>query len=152
MLPSLPSGLATTKALGFTQVETAGTYGHTAKEFRSLADLNGLKIVGSHIDYKRMQTDLPGVIAELKALGASYACVAWIPHDGDFTVEMAKEAAANFNPDCATAGRITIAQVEHLVEPGEIDPASVHTPGVFVQRVVHVPNPTKLIEKETVRQ
>ncbi|MFY2860167.1 CoA transferase subunit A [Mycobacterium sp. THU-M104] len=62
-----------------------------------------------------------------------------------------RESAANFNADCAVAGRITIAQVEHLVEPGEIDPAAVHTPGVFVQRVVHVPDPVKLIEKETVR-
>jgi 3-oxoacid CoA-transferase subunit A len=62
-----------------------------------------------------------------------------------------RETAANFNPECAGAGRITIAEVEHLVEPGEIDPATVHTPGVFVQRVVHVPNPTKRIEKETVR-
>jgi 3-oxoacid CoA-transferase subunit A len=60
-------------------------------------------------------------------------------------------AAANFNPDCAVAGRITIAQVEHLVEPGEIDPAQVHTPGIYVHRVVHVPNPVKPIEKETVR-
>lgn len=60
-------------------------------------------------------------------------------------------AAANFNPDCAAAGRITIAQVEHLVEPGEIDPAQVHTPGIYVHRVVHVPNPVKPIEKETVR-
>ena len=58
-------------------------------------------------------------------------------------------AAANFNPDCAQAGRITIAEVEHLVEPGEIDPAAVHTPGIFVQRIVHVPNPgsRKPIEK-----
>ncbi len=63
-----------------------------------------------------------------------------------------REAAGNFNADCAGAGGITIAEVEHLVEPGEIDPAAVHTPGVFVQRVVHVPNPAKLIEKETVRQ
>jgi len=62
-----------------------------------------------------------------------------------------RESAANFNPECAGAGRITIAEVEHLVEPGEIDPATVHTPGVFVQRVVHVPNPQKRIEKETVR-
>ena len=42
----------------------------------------------------------------------------------------------NFNPLVATAGRITIAEVEHLVEPGEIDPQTIHTPGVFVQRVV----------------
>src|ERR1700755_388364 len=60
-------------------------------------------------------------------------------------------AAANFNPDCAVAGRITIAQVEHLVEPGEIDPAQVRTPGIYVHRVVHVPTPVKQIEKETVR-
>jgi 3-oxoacid CoA-transferase subunit A len=63
-----------------------------------------------------------------------------------------REAAANFNPDCAAAGRVTIAQVEHLVEPGEIAPAQVHTPGIHVQRVVHVPNPPKRIERETVRQ
>jgi 3-oxoacid CoA-transferase subunit A len=63
-----------------------------------------------------------------------------------------REAAANFNPDCAAAGRTTIAEVEHLVEPGEIDPAQVHTPGVHVHRVVHVPNPIKRIERETVRQ
>ncbi|OBJ72336.1 CoA transferase subunit A [Mycobacterium sp. 1274756.6] len=62
-----------------------------------------------------------------------------------------RAAAANFNPDCATAGRITIAEVEHLVEPGEIDPAQVHTPGIFVHRVVHVPDPVKRIERETVR-
>ncbi|NDJ90789.1 CoA transferase subunit A [Mycolicibacter kumamotonensis] len=63
-----------------------------------------------------------------------------------------RAAAANFNPDCAAAGRITIAEVEHLVEPGEIDPAQVHTPGVHVHRVVHIPNPIKRIERETVRQ
>ena len=46
------------------------------------------------------------------------------------------KSTRNFNPLVATAGRITIAEVEHLVEPGEIDPQTVHTPGVFVQRVV----------------
>jgi sugar phosphate isomerase/epimerase len=97
LVPNLPSGLAQTKALGFTQVETAGTYGHTAKEFRTLADANGLKIVGAHIDYKRMQTEMAGVVSEVKTLGASYVCVAWIPHEGEFTVAMAKDAAANFN-------------------------------------------------------
>jgi sugar phosphate isomerase/epimerase len=97
LLPNLPAGLAETKALGFSIVETAGTYGHTAKEFRALADKNGLTIVGCHIDYKRMQTDLPGVIEEVKTLGASYVIVAWVPHDGPFTVDMARAAAANFN-------------------------------------------------------
>jgi 3-oxoacid CoA-transferase subunit A len=48
-------------------------------------------------------------------------------------------------------GRITIAEVEELVEPGELDPAQVHTPGIFVQRVVHVPDVEKRVEKRTVR-
>jgi len=61
-------------------------------------------------------------------------------------------AARNFNPLCAMAGRITIAEVEELVEPGELDPELVHTPGVFVQRVVEVGESGKLIEKRTVRQ
>ena len=47
-----------------------------------------------------------------------------------------RQSARNFNPLAAMCGRTTIAEVEHLVEPGEIDPAEVHTPGVFVQRVV----------------
>jgi sugar phosphate isomerase/epimerase len=94
---SLPAGMAQVKELGFTWVESAGTYGHSPKDLRSLADKNGLKIVGSHIPYERMQTDLPGVIAEVKILGASYVVVAWVPHKTDFDVEQARVAAANFN-------------------------------------------------------
>jgi len=62
-----------------------------------------------------------------------------------------EKSAQNFNPLCAAAGAITIAEVEELLEPGEIDPMHVHTPGIFVQRVVHVPNPEKRIEKRTIR-
>ena len=61
------------------------------------------------------------------------------------------KSARNFNPLCAMSGRITIAEVEQLVEPGEIDPENVDTPGVFVQRVVEVGVEGKLIEKRTVR-
>ncbi|HVV29963.1 MAG TPA: CoA transferase subunit A [Mycobacteriales bacterium] len=61
-----------------------------------------------------------------------------------------RQSARNFNPLCAAAGRVTIAQVEHLVEPGELDPGQIHTPGIFVQRVLHVPDPEKRIEKRTV--
>jgi 3-oxoacid CoA-transferase subunit A len=61
-------------------------------------------------------------------------------------------AARNFNPLCAAAGRITVAEVEELVEPGELDPADVHTPGVFVQRVVPVDGSEKRIERRTVRK
>jgi 3-oxoacid CoA-transferase subunit A len=59
------------------------------------------------------------------------------------------KSAQNFNPLCAMAGRVTIAEVRRLVEPGEIDPAQVHLPGVFVQRVVHAPAADKRIEKIT---
>lgn len=58
----------------------------------------------------------------------------------------------NFNPLCAMAGRITIAEVEQLVEPGALDPEHIHTPGVFIQRVVEVGESGKLIEKRTTRQ
>ena len=61
-----------------------------------------------------------------------------------------EKTAANFNPLCAAAGRLTIAEVEELVEPGDLDPATIHTPGIFVQRVVHVPGVDKRIEKRTV--
>jgi 3-oxoacid CoA-transferase subunit A len=62
-----------------------------------------------------------------------------------------RKTARNFNPMMATAGRLTIAEVEHLVEPGEIEPDDIHTPGIFVQRIVHMPNPAKPIEKHTTR-
>lgn len=62
-----------------------------------------------------------------------------------------RRAARNFNPDCAAAGRTTITQVEHLVEPGEIDPDEVHTPGIHVHRVLHVPDVEKPVEFRTVR-
>ncbi|OBB09641.1 succinyl-CoA--3-ketoacid-CoA transferase [Mycobacteriaceae bacterium 1482268.1] len=61
------------------------------------------------------------------------------------------KTAMNFNPLAAMAGRITVAQVEELVEPGEIDPNAVHLPGVFVQRIVHTGTQDKKIEKRTVR-
>jgi 3-oxoacid CoA-transferase subunit A len=61
-------------------------------------------------------------------------------------------SAKNFNPLCAMAGAVTIAEVERLVEPGEIDPGAVHLPGIFVQRVVEVGEDSeKRIERRTVR-
>ena len=62
-----------------------------------------------------------------------------------------EESAQNFNPLCAAAGVVTIAEVEELLEPGQLDPMTVHTPGIFVQRVVHTPNVEKPIERRTVR-
>ncbi len=62
-----------------------------------------------------------------------------------------RKTARNFNPMMATAGKVTIAQVEHLVEPGTIDPDHIITPGIYVQRIVHVPNAEKRIEQRTTR-
>ncbi|HEX8476769.1 MAG TPA: CoA transferase subunit A [Telluria sp.] len=62
-----------------------------------------------------------------------------------------RKTARNFNPNAATAGKITIVEVEKLVEIGEIDPDQVHTPSIFVHRIVHNPHPEKRIEQRTVR-
>jgi 3-oxoacid CoA-transferase subunit A len=65
-----------------------------------------------------------------------------------------RKAARNFNPLAAMCGRVTIAEVEELVEPGELDPNEIHTPGVYVQRVVALtPEQAadKRIEKRTVQ-
>jgi 3-oxoacid CoA-transferase subunit A len=62
-----------------------------------------------------------------------------------------RKTARNFNPIMATAGMITIAEVEHLVEPGELDPDQIITPGIYVQRVVKGDHYEKWIEKRTVR-
>ena len=60
--------------------------------------------------------------------------------------------ARNFNPMMATAAKVTVAQVEHLVEPGEIDPDQIHTPGIFVKRLIKLGHAEKRIEKRTVRE
>ncbi|MGB3771202.1 MAG: CoA transferase subunit A [Rhodococcus sp. (in: high G+C Gram-positive bacteria)] len=84
-----------------------------------------------------------------EAINAEYALVH--AHTGDTEGNLVfDKTAMNFNPLAAMAGQITIAQVEHLVDPGDIDPAAVHLPGVFVQRIVHTGLQDKKIEKRTV--
>ena len=63
-----------------------------------------------------------------------------------------RNTARNFNPMMAMAGTITIAEVEHLVEPGEIEPDHVHTPGIFVHRIFQGKDYEKRIEQLTVRK
>jgi 3-oxoacid CoA-transferase subunit A len=63
-----------------------------------------------------------------------------------------RKTARNFNPMMATAGKVTVAEVEHLVEPGQIDPDHIITPGIFVQRIIHVPGAEKRIEQRTTRK
>jgi 3-oxoacid CoA-transferase subunit A len=86
-----------------------------------------------------------------RGLTGDYALVhAW---KGDrFGNLVYRKTARNFNPMMAMAGRITIAEVEHLVEPGEIDPDLVHTPAIFVQRIFQVRTVTRRIERRTVRK
>jgi 3-oxoacid CoA-transferase subunit A len=69
-------------------------------------------------------------------------------HEGNLVY---RKTARNFNPMMATAAKVTIAQVEHLVEPGSIDPDHIITPGIFVKRIIHVPNAIKRIEQRTTR-
>jgi 3-oxoacid CoA-transferase subunit A len=82
-------------------------------------------------------------------LGADFAFVcAW---SGDRAGNLAyRRTARNFNPVMATAARVTIAEVEHLVEPGQIDPNHVVTPGIFVQHVIKGARYEKRIERRTV--
>ena len=63
-----------------------------------------------------------------------------------------RKTARNFNPVMATAGRVTVAEVEELVEPGQIEPDHIHTPGIFVQRIVRPAAFEKRIEQRTVRR
>jgi 3-oxoacid CoA-transferase subunit A len=62
-----------------------------------------------------------------------------------------RKTARNFNPACAMAGKVCIAEVEEIVEVGAIDPDHVHLPGIYVDRIVHNPTPEKRIEQRTVR-
>jgi 3-oxoacid CoA-transferase subunit A len=63
-----------------------------------------------------------------------------------------RKTARNFNPMMATAAKVTIAEVEHLVEPGEIEPDLVHTPSVYVKRIIQGVNYEKRIERRTLRK
>ena len=62
-----------------------------------------------------------------------------------------RKTARNFNPACAMAGKVCVAEVEQIVKIGELDPDHVHLPGIYVQRIVHNPTPEKRIEQRTVR-
>jgi 3-oxoacid CoA-transferase subunit A len=85
-----------------------------------------------------------GLLADLSIVHAWKA-----DHEGNLVF---RKTARNFNPVMATAGRVTVVEVEHLVAPGQIDPDHIHTPGIFVQRIVHSPPYEKRIEQRTVRQ
>ena len=85
-----------------------------------------------------------GLVADLSIVHA---------HLGDTEGNLVyRKTARNFNPPMATAGKVTVAEVEHLVQPGDIDPDHIVTPGIYVQRLIHVPSAIKHIEQRTVRK
>ena len=115
---------------GFYTRTGAGTVVAEGKEQR---DVNGERFV--------LETGLTADLAIVKA---------W---KGDTEGNLVyRKTARNFNPMMATAGKVTVAEVEHLVQPGDINPDHIITPGVFVQRMIHVPNAKKHIEQRTVRK
>jgi len=85
-----------------------------------------------------------GIVADLSIVHA------WI---GDTEGNLVyRKTARNFNPMMATAGKVTVAEVEHVVQPGDINADHIITPGIYVQRLVHVPDAVKHIEQRTVRK
>ncbi len=81
---------------GIKEVETAGTAGMTPQVFRAELEKRGLRITSSHVQYNALRDDLAKVVAEVKALGAAYAVVPWIPHEGQFDHAAAEKASADF--------------------------------------------------------
>ena len=85
-----------------------------------------------------------GLVADLSIVHA---------YRGDTEGNLAyRKTARNFNPVMATAGKVTVAEVEQLVKAGDLNPDHIVTPGIYVQRLIHVPNAAKHIEQRTVRK
>ena len=98
----IPGMLSTITKMGITELEGGGTYGLPIGEYKQLLDKNNLKMISIGADFDKLQKDLPGIIAEAKALGAHYVVCFWIPHtDGNFTAENVNKAITVFN----TAGK-----------------------------------------------
>ena len=112
---------------------TRAGVGTIVAEGKEIRDFNGEAFV--------METGLVADVALVHAWKGD--------HEGNLVY---RKTARNFNPTMATAAKLTIAEVEHLVEPGEIDPDAIVTPGVYVKRIVAVPQALKRIEQRTVRK
>ncbi|MEE7546175.1 CoA transferase subunit A [Xanthomonas sp. Kuri4-1] len=112
---------------------TATGYGTRVAEGKETREFDGKHYV--------METALRADLALVKAWKADAA--------GNLVF---RKTARNFNPACAMAGKVCIAEVEELVETGAIDPDQVHLPGIYVDRIVHNPHPEKRIEQRTLRQ
>ncbi|MFH1599387.1 MAG: CoA transferase subunit A [Pseudomonadota bacterium] len=111
---------------------TATGYGTVVAEGKETREFNGKHYV--------LETALTADVALVKAWMADKA--------GNLVF---RKTARNFNPACAMAGKVCVAEVEEIVEVGAIDPDHVHLPGIYVDRIVHNPTPEKRIEQRTVR-
>jgi sugar phosphate isomerase/epimerase len=85
-----------TRDFGFTFIETYSLHGMSAQDLRARFDERGLKAVSMHVAYERLKKDMPGVIAEAKALGASYVTLPWLP-DERFDQAVVERVLAEFN-------------------------------------------------------
>lgn len=112
---------------------TATGYGTVVAEGKETREFDGKHYV--------LETALRADVALVKAWKADAA--------GNLVF---RKTARNFNPACAMAGKLCIAEVEQLVETGSLDPDQVHLPGIYVDRIVHNPHPEKRIEQRTLRQ
>jgi 3-oxoacid CoA-transferase subunit A len=112
---------------------TATGYGTVVAEGKETREFDGKHYV--------LETALQADVALVKAWKADVA--------GNLVF---RKTARNFNPACAMAGKVCIAEVEQLVDTGSIDPDQVHLPGIYVDRIVHNPHPEKRIEQRTLRQ
>ena len=111
---------------------TATGYGTVVAEGKETREFDGKHYV--------METALRADVALVKAWKADEA--------GNLVF---RKTARNFNPACAMAGKVCIAEVEEIVPVGAIDPDQVHLPGIYVHRIVHNPHPEKRIEQRTIR-
>ena len=98
----MPLTLDTIKRLGVTNIEFSNLFGKTATELRKMLDERGMRCTSFGVSYPDLVNKTSEVAQNAKTLGASYVRVAWIPHDGPFTIETAKKAIADFN----TAGKV----------------------------------------------
>jgi 3-oxoacid CoA-transferase subunit A len=107
--------------------------------------------VGTAVAQGKEQRQFHGVTYLLEeAIHADVALVkAWMADTSGNLIY--RKTARNFNPMAATCANITIAEVEHIVDTGELDPDAIHTPGIYVHRIVHNPSPERRIEKRTLR-
>jgi 3-oxoacid CoA-transferase subunit A len=133
----IPQGTLATRCMaagyGMPAIFTPAGYGTEVAEGKEVREFNGKQYL---LEY---------------AFEADFAIVkAW---KGDTMGNLIyKDTARNFNPMMAMGGKITIAEVEELVEPGELDPNNIHTPGIYVHRIFQGSNYEKRIEQKTVRQ